>query len=78
MLLRCTLDGLVLEAKRNKSETKLIAFDGDEPFEMERVEAVYYELMAATTDDLIWLEQAGYRMLRIALDFVRLPCELFV
>ncbi len=78
MLLRCTLDGLVLEAKRNESDTKMIAFDGDESFEMERVEAIYYELVAATSKDLIWLEQAGYRLLRIAPDFMSLPCELFV
>ena len=77
MLLRCTLDGLLLEAKRNPAGSKLIAFDGDEAFGMERVEAIYYELVAATHDDVIWLEQAGYRLLRKAADFISIRCEVF-
>jgi hypothetical protein len=77
MLLRCTLDGLLLEANRNPAGSKLIAFDGDESFEMERVEGIYYELVAATRDDVIWLEQTGYRLLRKAPDFIAIQCEVF-
>ncbi len=75
MLLRCKLDGLLLEA--SSSGAILVAFDGDEPFEMERLEALYYELVAATPDEAIWLEQAGYRLLRKATDFFAITCDVF-
>ncbi len=77
MLLRCRLDGLLLEAERNATNSKLIAFDGDESFEMERIEAIHYELVAAMLEDLIWIEQAGYRLLRKAPDFILITCEMF-
>jgi hypothetical protein len=69
MLLRCKLDGLLLEARRHANGRVLVAFDGDEGFEMERVEAVYYEVVAARPEDVDWLEQNGYRLLRLAPDF---------
>lgn len=75
MLLRCKLDGLLLEA--NARGTMLLAFDGDEPFVMERVESLYYELVAATSDEAIWLEQAGYRLLRKSADFFSITSEVF-
>jgi hypothetical protein len=75
MLLRCKLDGLLLEA--NASGSTLLAFDGDEGFAMERVEALYYELVAATPDETIWLEQAGYRLLHKATDFISITCDVF-
>lgn len=77
MLLRCKLDGLLLEAERNAASSKLIAYDGDEAFEMEPVEAIHYELVAAMPADAIWIEQAGYRLLRKAPDFISITCELF-
>lgn len=69
MLVRCRIDGLLLDAIRHPARDTLIAFDGDEPFEMELVEAVHYELVAAMPADLLWLQQAGYRLLRTANDF---------
>ena len=69
MLLRCRLDNLLLDAWPHPKRRTLIAYDGDEGFEMERVEAVYYELVAATPHDLDWLEQSDYRCLRLASDF---------
>lgn len=71
MLLRCKLDNLLLNA--HPQRRSLIAYDGDEGFEMERVEAIYYELVASTPQDLDWLDQAGYRWLRLAPDFTFIP-----
>jgi len=45
------------------------AIDGDDAFAMEAVEALYYEVLAATRKELVGLERAGYRLLRIAPDF---------
>jgi hypothetical protein len=67
--LRCTLDGLLLHAEIPPGESALVAFDGAEPFVMERVEALYYELVSATPEELLHLERARYRLLRKALDF---------
>jgi hypothetical protein len=47
----------------------LIAIDGDEAFVMEAVEAVYYELVAASAEEVVQIERAGYRLLRRAPDF---------
>ena len=69
MLLRCKLDGLLLDAHRHPTRAALLAYDGDESFEMERVEASYYELVGASWQDWLWLERAGYRLLRRAPDF---------
>ena len=69
MLLRCKLDGLLLPAHRHADNRTLVAYDGDEGFAMERVEAMYYELVAASPQDLDWLEHSGYRVLRLAPDF---------
>jgi hypothetical protein len=68
--LRCTLDGLLLPARFLPEEAALVAFDGDEGFVMERVEALYYELVSATREEVRQLEKARYRLLRRAPDFV--------
>jgi hypothetical protein len=68
--LRCTLDGLLLDAMLCPHTDELVAFDGDESFVMEAVEALYYELVAATSEELLGLERARYRLLRRAQDFV--------
>jgi hypothetical protein len=47
----------------------MMAYDGDEGFAMEAVEALYYEIVSATPDELLRLEQAHYRLLRRAEDF---------
>lgn len=69
MTIRCVLDGLLLHAEICRSRPRLIAWDGDEAFCVEAVEAQYYELVSATPDEVLWLEQAHYRLLRRAGDF---------
>ena len=69
MTIRCLLDGLLLYATLCPEPATLLAFDGDEAFVMEAVEAMYYELVSATADELLGLERACYRLLRRAADF---------
>lgn len=69
MTLRCLLDGLLLPACFADGERSLVAFDGEEPFALEALEAVYYEVVQATTQEWLRLEQARYRLLRRAGDF---------
>jgi hypothetical protein len=69
LFLRCTIDDLILPANLCPRTGLLIAVDGDEAFVMEAVEAAYYELVAATADEVVRLERAGYRLLRRAPDF---------
>lgn len=73
MLLRCKLDRLLLDAHPHPAERVLMVIDGAESFALERVEALYYELVAATPQDVLWLEQVGYRCLRRASDFSFIP-----
>lgn len=73
MLLRCRLDGLILDAQPQFERSVLLAFDGDEGFDMERMEVLHYELIAASQQDLTWLQRVGYRCLRTAADFTLLP-----
>lgn len=67
--LRCTLDGLLLPAMLDEDRSILIAYDGDEPFEMDRCEAVFYELVAASREEIRRLQAARYRLLSMAEDF---------
>lgn len=69
MILRCVLDGLLLPAQVPPQATALVAYDGDEPFHLEALEALYYELVSATRDEIVRLQQCGYRLLRLAEDF---------
>jgi hypothetical protein len=69
--LRCLVDGLLLPAKLRPGPA-LVAWDGDEGFALEAVEAMYYELVEATLTELLGLERARYRLLRRAADFRRL------
>ena len=69
MTLRCLLDGLVLDATLLPGKRLLVAYDGDEAFGLEAVEAIYYELVAATAEEVLGLEEARYRLLRRAADF---------
>jgi hypothetical protein len=75
MLLRCTVDGLMLEAHPHPRGNSLVVHDGDESFELERVEGIHYELVAAQAGHLVWLQQAGYRFLRLAGDFQLIPLQ---
>jgi len=67
--LRCILDGLMLPAYLDQGQPPLIAFDGDEAFAVEAVEALFYELVEASEGELLDLERSYYRMLRRAEDF---------
>lgn len=70
MTLRCKLDGLLLPAELRRADPPLIAYDGDESFGVEAVEAGFYEVLTATWEELLALEQAHYRLLRPACEFV--------
>ena len=70
MTLRCKLDGLLLPAEFRCAYPPLIAYDGDESFGVEAVEAGFYEVLSATPDEMLALEQAHYRLLRRASQFV--------
>jgi hypothetical protein len=68
--LRCILDGLLLPAcLHGEKHPPLLAWDGDESFGVEALEALYYEVVSATTEELLGLEAAHYRLLRRAWDF---------
>jgi len=66
------LDGLLLDATVGRRSGRVTAYDGDEGFGLEAVEAAFYEVVAADGDELIGLEQAHYRLLRRAPDFLLL------
>jgi hypothetical protein len=67
--LRCLLDGLLLPACFRDGGSALVARDGDESFALEALEAVYYEVVQATMEELLRLELTRYRLLRRARDF---------
>jgi hypothetical protein len=73
VLIRCVLDGLLLPACLVSSPKQrgwtLRAHDGVEAFALEAVEALYYEVVQATPEELLALEQAQFRLLRRSLDF---------
>lgn len=69
MVLRCVIDGLLLPAEFAADGPALVAYDGDEGFPLEAVEAMFYELVSATWDEVLLLQRAGYRLLRTAADF---------
>ena len=69
MTLRCLLDGLLLYATLRLEPPRLVVFDGDESFTLEAIEALYYELVAASREELLGLERAYLRLLRRAADF---------
>ncbi len=69
MTLRCILDGLLLDAELRIDSSRLIVWDGDEPFVLEAVEALFYEIVMATREELLGLQRARYRLLFWASDF---------
>lgn len=74
MTLRCILDGLLLPARLmttvgGSDLPALVAYDGDEGFVVEALEAVYYELVQACPEEVLGLETGRYRLLRRARDF---------
>lgn len=70
MTIRCLIDGLLLPAFLGRGRGPVTAYDGDEAFHLEAVEALFYEIVAADTDELLGLEQVHYRLLRPAADFL--------
>jgi hypothetical protein len=68
-MIRCLLDGLLLDATLRAEPVRVLAFDGDESFTLEAIEALYYEIVSATRDELLGLERACFRLLRRAADF---------
>lgn len=75
MVIRCLIDGLILPARLVRDPDPgvgyaLWAYDGDEGFPLEALEALYYEVVSATSAELVGLEQARFRLLRRAEDFV--------
>jgi hypothetical protein len=71
VILRCVLDGLLLPCEFHPGTPPLVAYDGDESFRVEAVEALFYEVICASCDELTRLQGAGYRLLRLADDFRR-------
>ncbi len=71
MILRCLLDGLVLPARLDPATGAITAYDGDEAFTLEAVEAIHYQLLAADRDEALLVE-VRYRLLRKADDFCSL------
>jgi hypothetical protein len=69
--LRCLLDGLLLHARLWEGKPPVLAWDGEEAFGLEALEARYYELVSATAEEVLGLERAYYRLLRRAADFVQ-------
>jgi hypothetical protein len=69
VILRCHLDGLLLDAVLCPRTAELVAYDGDESFTMEAMEALYYEVVFASEAELLGLERSRYRVLRRAEDF---------
>jgi hypothetical protein len=69
VILRCVIDGLLLPAEFSPGAPPLVAYDGDEDFRLEAVEATFYEIVSASRDELLMLQCAGYRLLRLADDF---------
>jgi hypothetical protein len=67
--IRCLLDGLLLRAVVRRSAPPLLAFEGPESFPVEAVEALFYEMVSATPEEILHLEKAHYRLLRRAEDF---------
>jgi hypothetical protein len=63
------VDGLLLPAALRPGTPALLAWDGEEAFGVEAVEAVFYELVSATREELQGLQRACYRLLRLAADF---------
>jgi hypothetical protein len=53
--LRCLLDGLLLPAKLGPGQLALVAWDGEECFAMDAVEALFYEVVSATLEEWVGL-----------------------
>jgi len=52
-----------------EDDPALTAYDGEEGFALEALEALYYEIVSATLPELLRVERTHYRLLRRASDF---------
>lgn len=59
-----------------RSTGQLVVYDGAEAFVMDAMEAVYYEVAAASRAEFLQLEQAHFRLLRGAADCRIVPVEI--
>ena len=75
MTIRCLLDGLLLNAIVGGQGGPVTAFDGEEAFGLEAIEAAYYEIVEADHNELMALEQVHYRLLQRADDFLLLDAR---
>jgi hypothetical protein len=69
LIIRCLIDGLLLDAELQSHPPQLLVFDGDESFVLEAVEALFYEIVSATPEELLGLQRAYYRLLFCSADF---------
>lgn len=63
------LDGLLLPAEVQAGEQGVRAYDGDEGFDLEALEGIFYEVVTATREEWLALERMHYRVMRRASDF---------
>ena len=82
MLIRHMLGEMVMDARLKADgdgdeHLALVLNENEEQFEIDRVEAIFYQLIAATTDEVLALEDAGYilQMPRPRNRFARLSLE---
>ena len=69
MIIRCVLDGLLLPASFEGRLSELRAWDDDESFAIDAIEAHFYEVVEASSLELFQLERSRYRLLRPSWDF---------
>ena len=53
MTIRCLIDGLLLPAFVDHGRGPVTAYNGDEAFHLEAVEATFYEIVEADADELL-------------------------
>ena len=82
MLIRHMLGEIVMDARLRADgdgdeHLALVLKDEQEEFAIDRIEAIFYQLIAATTDEVLALEDAGYilQMPRLRHRFARLSLE---
>ena len=75
MTIRCLIDGLLLRATVDGGPEPVTAYDGDEAFGLEAIEAAFYEIVEADREELLGLQLAHFRLLRPRQIFCSWPLE---